>query len=250
MEYQQVTDFYEGGEMSPDGLRITIKTIDGKVIKLQLKSKERFNTGTYHYKLMHPQYTHQSQIDRELAKNPPPGVNYNCETWNAYIEYLSRSNPLQLETYQPYWDLPITPTQVSDKITTSLQHYPDYNTKDFQYDGGEWNVILEISGKNVTLPLKRNNKYTNPGMHYDCPAKGPINYHLVVDNEIVLFVREIISTRVTSFKTPFPSNSRTCTTGEYDRYLFTKVKSGELQTKLIDVNCEVWNAYTAYFDSL
>jgi len=244
MEYQRIDDYHEGGEMSKYGLRITIKTIDGTVIELQLKSKERLDTGTYTYLELNRPYTHQSQIDREMAKTTLSGI--NCETWNAYHEHMSSVlTPSQLELYQQYWDQPVTKTQLQDHIMSSLQHYPCYNTKDFKCIDGIWNVILEIGETNVTLPF--NTRWgINPGHHYDCPAKGQTNYHLIIDSDVVLFVRKHNST----FKTPFPSNSRPCTTGEYDRYLFAHVKSGTLPDKIIDINVDVWNAYTKYYNSL
>jgi len=227
MEYQRITDFYEGGENHKSGLRITIKTTDGKTITLQLKSKGIMNSGSYCFLEMErrtlPQYKYQSQIDRELCRVGTL-FDYNRETWEAYKEYIfAQISPEQRIEYEAYWAKPISPIKAN------------YNTVDFTRTD-KWNVVLDINGKTVTLPLTTT---VNPFTSYDCPSNGPINFHRILDGEVILFVRQ------NPCEQP-PTGSRRCGTGEYDQYLYTQVKAGTLPVKNDDVNVAVWEAFIAY----
>ena len=237
MEYQRVTDYCEGGENHEHGLRITIKPTDGKQITLQLKSKGRMNTGSYCFLEMErytlPQYKYQSQIDRELCKIDretcrSASFDYNRETWEAYKEYIfTQISPEQKIEYEAHWAKPVEPIKEPIKA--------NYNTVDFKRTD-KWNVVLDINGKTITLPLTTT---ANPFTSYDCPSNGPINFHRILDGEVILFVRQHPCEQP-------PIGSRRCETGEYDQYLYTQVKAGTLPVKDDDVNVAVWEAFMGY----
>jgi len=235
MEYQRITDYYEGGENNKYGLRITVCAPGGKPVTLQLKSSGRMNSGSYCFLEMErhslPQYKYQSQIDRELYRRGT-SYDYNRETWEAYKTHIfAQISPEQRTEYEEYWAKPIDP--IKEPIKEQIK--ANYNTVDFKHTD-KWNVVLDINGKTVTLPLTTT---ANPFTSYDCPSNGPINFHRILDGEVILFVRQ------NPCEQP-PTGSRRCGTGEYDQYLYTQVKAGTLPEKQDDVNVAVWEAFMAY----